>query len=637
MWVFRRLKQFWWPYRRTLYVSVISMGLLTAAGLVRPFLLEQLIDRVITAGDFGLLWTLSLAVLAVALVRGVFNYTRQYCGELFGQKVIYDIRNALYQHLQYVSFKFYDHQSTGDLMSRLTGDIEAFRTFLTEGVTDTTDFFFSYGFGLVAMLTINARLTLVTLILSPCIAITVRQFDRYVRPAYSAIREAYSDLSTVVQENLTGIRTVKSFAREPHELDKFGERNEGYARTNIVAQDYQATYWPLMQLISNLGTVLLLWYGGRMVIANQLSLGDLVAFFSLVGYLIWPVTELGYLINLLSQAAAGGERLLELLDSPRDIADRPHAVTVESVRGDVRFEHVDFAYDRGHPVLRGIDLDAPAGSVIALLGTTGSGKSSLVGLIPRFYEATGGRVTVDGRDVRDFTLQSLRRSIGVVLGETFLFSASLRENIAFGRMDASDEDIERAARVAQAHAFITELPDRYDTIVGERGLGLSGGQKQRVALARAVVCDPRVLILDDATSSVDMETEYEIQQALRQVMDGRTTFVIAHRISSLRRADEILVMDDGRIVERGTHEDLLRADGMYRAIYEVQFRDRDALAAGGSGAHDLPGRGGAGEGRAAPGRGRGPESSGPGNRNGALHPDGPRPRGRTRPAEGGSA
>ncbi len=637
MWVFRRLKQFWWPYRRTLYVSVISMGLLTAAGLVRPFLLEQLIDRVITAGDFGLLWTLSLAVLAVALVRGVFNYTRQYCGELFGQKVIYDIRNALYQHLQYVSFKFYDHQSTGDLMSRLTGDIEAFRTFLTEGVTDTTDFFFSYGFGLVAMLTINARLTLVTLILSPCIAITVRQFDRYVRPAYSAIREAYSDLSTVVQENLTGIRTVKSFAREPHELDKFGERNEGYARTNIVAQDYQATYWPLMQLISNLGTVLLLWYGGRMVIANQLSLGDLVAFFSLVGYLIWPVTELGYLINLLSQAAAGGERLLELLDSPRDIADRPHAVTVESVRGDVRFEHVDFAYDRGHPVLRGIDLDAPAGSVIALLGTTGSGKSSLVGLIPRFYEATGGRVTVDGRDVRDFTLQSLRRSIGVVLGETFLFSASLRENIAFGRMDASDEDIVRAARVAQAHAFITELPDRYDTIVGERGLGLSGGQKQRVALARAVVCDPRVLILDDATSSVDMETEYEIQQALRQVMDGRTTFVIAHRISSLRRADEILVMDDGRIVERGTHEDLLRADGMYRAIYEVQFRDRDALAAGGSGAHDLPGRGGAGEGRAAPGRGRGPESSGPRNRNGALHPDGPRPRGRTRPAEGGSA
>ena len=610
MLVFRRLKAYWWPFRRTLYLSIVGMGCLTAAGLIRPFLLQQLIDRVITAGQYGVLLPLSLAVIAVALLRGVFNYTRQYCGELFGQKVIYDLRNALYQHLQYVSFKYYDHQSTGDLMSRLTGDIEAFRTFLTEGITDLTDFFFSYGFGLVAMLTINARLTLVTLILSPCIAITVRQFDRHVRPAYSAIREAYSDLSTVVQENLTGIRTVKSFAREPHELHKFARQNEGYARANIVAQDFQATYWPLMQLISNLGTVLLLWYGGRMVINNQLTLGDLVAFFSLVGYLIWPVTELGYLVNLMSQASAGGERLLDVLDAKRDIADRPRAVAVAQVRGDVRFERVQFEYEHGHPVLHDIDLDAPAGSVIALLGTTGSGKSSLVGLIPRFYEASGGRVTVDGRDVRDYTLESLRRSIGVVLGETFLFSASLRENIAFGRMDASDADIERAAAIAQAKPFIDELPDGYDTIVGERGLGLSGGQKQRVALARAVVCDPRILIMDDATSSVDMETEYEIQQALRQVMQDRTTFVIAHRISSLRRADEILVMDRGRIVERGSHEDLLRADGMYRAIYEVQFRDHESVDRG-SGARRA--------------------------NNGAMLPEGRRVRGPARPAEGGSA
>jgi ATP-binding cassette subfamily B multidrug efflux pump len=580
VWVFGRLKPFWWPYRRTLYLSIITMGCLTAIGLVRPFLLQQLIDRVITGGRYGLLLPLSLSVIAVAVARGVFNYLRQYCGELFGQKVIYDVRNALYQHLQYVSFKYYDRQSTGDLMSRLTGDVDAFRTFLTEGVTDLSDFFFSYGFGLVAMLTINARLTLVTLVLSPCIAVTVRRFDRLVRPAYSRIREAYSDLSTVVQENLTGIRTVKSFAREPHELEKFGARNDAYARTNVAAQDLQGTYWPLMQLISNLGTVLLLWYGGRMVIAGQLSLGDLVAFFSLVGYLIWPVQELGFLINLMEQASAGGERLIEILEAPRDIADRPRAVAAERIRGHVRFEGVEFAYEHGHPVLQGIDLDAPAGSVIALLGTTGAGKSSLVGLIPRFYDVTAGRVTIDGRDVRDYSLPSLRRAIGVVLGETFLFSASLRENIAFGRMDATDEDIERASRIAQAHAFIAELPDGYDTIVGERGLGLSGGQKQRVALARALVCDPRILILDDATSSVDMETEYEIQQALRQVMAGRTTFVIAHRISSLRRADEILVLDRGRIVERGTHEQLLRTDGLYRAIYEVQFRDRDAVDPG---------------------------------------------------------
>lgn len=577
--VFARLKPYYWPYRRTLYLSVAGMGALTGIGILRPFLLALLIDRVIEGHQYGLLLPLSLAVIAIALLRGVFNYVRQYCGELFGQKVIYDVRNSLYQQLQYVSFKFYDRESTGDLMARLTGDVDAFRMFLSEGVTDFSDFFFSYGFGLIAMLTIDARLTLVTMVLTPFIAVSMRQFDRYVRPAYTAIREAFSDLSTVVQENLTGIRTVKSFAREPHEMDKFALRNDGYARTNIRAQDLQATWgWPLMQLFSNLGTVLLLWYGGRMVVQGQISLGNLVAFFTLVGYLIWPIQELGYLVNLMEQAVAGGERLIAILEAPREIADRPRAHAAAAVQGDVRFEHVDFAYDRGHPVLSGIDLEAPAGSVIALLGTTGSGKSSLVGLIPRFYDVSGGRVTVDGRDVREYTLESLRRRIGVVLGETFLFSASLRENIAFGRIDAGDADIERAARIAQAHEFIAELPDGYDTIVGERGLGLSGGQKQRVALARALVFDPRILILDDATSSVDMETEYEIQQALREVMAGRTTFIIAHRISSLRRADEILVLDHGRIVERGTHEALLRADGLYRSIYEVQFRDRVELS-----------------------------------------------------------
>lgn len=573
MWVFAKLRRFYWPYRWTLISAVLSMGLLTAIGLIRPYLTRWLIDDVIYGGRMDLLWPIGLAVVAVALVRGVFNYGRQYLGEWAGQKTVYVLRAALYEKLQQLSFTFYDNAKTGDLMSRLTLDLDAFRMLFAQGFVFIMDFFFMVGFGMIAMWLMSPRLTLVTFALMPFLAVAVLRFDRRIRPAYAAIRESLSRLTTVVQENITGIRTVKSFAREGHEVERFHERNEEFARKNVVATDLIATYIPIMEAIGNLSATLLLWYGGRLVIRHEITLGELVAFFSLIGYLIWPLRELGFLVNLVEQAQAAGVRLLEILEAPPHVASPPKPVIVKQPRGSVRFEEVSFRYSDGPIVLEDIELDAPAGKTVALLGATGSGKTTLVSLIPRFYDVTRGRVRVDGVDVRQWDLHALRSQVGFVLSDTFLFSASIRENIAYGRPGASQAEIERAARLAQAHEFIRELPQGYDTVVGERGLGLSGGQKQRIAIARAILADPRILVLDDATSSVDMETEYLIQEALEELMEGRTTFIIAHRLSSLRRADEILVLDRGRIAERGRHEELLLRGGIYRQVYDVQFRD----------------------------------------------------------------
>lgn len=571
--VFRQLRRFYAPYRLTLVLGIASMALLTAVGLFRPFLVQQLIDRVITQGRYDLLPLLSAAVVGVALLRGVFNFGRQYFGELFGQNAVLELRNALYVRLQYLAFSYYDKAQTGNLMSRLTGDVEAFRMFLSFGIIFLCDFGFMIGFGLVAMLAISPELTLVTFAVSPYLAYVSFRFDRQIRPTFSRIRKALSDLTTTIQETISGVRTVKSFAREGYEIEKFQDRNLDYRDRNLDASNLWARYFPLLEMGGNLATALLLWYGGRLVVSGDISLGSLVAFFSLVGYMVWPIRELGWVLNLYSQSVAAGERLIEVLHAPETVTNREGAVALGRARGHVRFENVSFAYDGRHMVLRGIDVDAPPGSTIALIGTTGAGKTSLVSLIPRFYDVSAGRVLVDGHDVRDLELESLRSNVGFVLQETFLFSATVRENIAYGRPDASMEEIIAAARRAQAHDFIMEMPQGYDTVVGERGLGLSGGQKQRIAIARALVVDPPILILDDATSSVDMETEQLIQQALAEVMKGRTTFVIAHRVSTLQQADEILVLDEGRIVERGRHEELLRRGGFYRRVYEIQFRD----------------------------------------------------------------
>lgn len=597
MLVFQKLKRFYMPYIWWGIGGVVSMALLTVVGLIRPWLLQQLIDRVIQDGRFGELPYWALAVLAVAAVRAVFNFGRQYLGQVFGQNATFDLRNAMYDKLQYLHFKFYDNARTGDLMSRVTADTEAFRQFLSFGFIHLVDIAFMTLFSVMVMLSMSVKLTLVTLAVMPFLLIVVLRFERVVHPAFTKIREALSGLTTATQENLNGVRTVKSFAREKFEVGKFSSRNDEYVQTNLNASKLWASFFPLIELLSNLSITLLLWYGGSMVLNGELSLGELVAFFSLIWYWIWPMREVGYQINNMIQAVASGERLLGLLEHPRDIADKPDAKPLKEMAGHVRFENVSFRYESPKPgtdevadyyALQDVSLNAPAGSVIALLGTTGSGKSTLVNLIPRFYDVTAGRVTIDGTDVRDLNILDLRSQIGMVLQETFLWSATIKENIAYGRRDATMEEIIAAAKLAQAHDFIMETPLGYDTVVGERGLGLSGGQKQRIAIARALLKDPRILILDDATAAVDMETEHEIQLGLKRLMQGRTTFIIAHRLSSLKHADEILVLEGGRVVERGNHERLLAQEGVYRSVYEIQFKDREQeITRGGSAGIDF--------------------------------------------------
>jgi len=402
------------------------------------------------------------------------------------------------------------------------------------------------------------------------------KFQRVIHPGFREMRLAMSRLTTAVQENITGVRTVKSFAREPHEVEKFTVRNDDYRENQIHIAFLWGKYFPVMEILSNVCVVILLVYGGSLVIRGELTLGALVQFFSMVWYIIGPLWGLGFHINGYTQSKASGERVLEILNQHVHVKDEENAVELDpdKVRGHVQFQNVTFGYPDKAPAIRDLTIDAKPGSVIGLLGGTGSGKSTVIQLLMRAYNVKQGRILLDGVDIRNIKIESLRSLIAPVFQETFLFSASIRDNIAYGVSEYTMDDIIRAAKLAQAHDFIMELPQGYDTVVGERGLGLSGGQKQRIAIARALIKNPRILILDDATSAVDMETEHEIQLGFREVMAGRTTFIIAHRISSLRHADEIIVLDQGKVVQRGTHDELIAAPGLYRDTYNIQYADR---------------------------------------------------------------
>jgi len=575
--VFRRLKPYYWPFRRLWVLSIVCSVLMTLFGLLRPLFLQAIIDRVLVEGRHSELWALSIAVVLVAALRSTFQYLRSYLGHVFGANTVFELRNRLYRRLQSFSFAYYDKAKTGDLMSRLAGDVEAFRQFLAFGFAHLLDFVLLFLLALVVMLYLDWSLTLIVLATTPLLAYMTARFHLKVHPAFTALREAMADLSTAVQENITGVRTVKSFAQERQQIDSFSQRVRKYIEKHMAATAIWVRFFPTMELMGNIGVLLLLWVGGRRVMSGALSIGELAAFFSYIWFIVHPLAQLGYQINNLTQSIASGQRILEILDTPRGIVDRPDAEDIGRIEGHVVFENVTFDYTDGMHALEGINLDVPPGKVIGILGPTGSGKTTLVSLIPRYYDVSSGRVLVDGKDVRTVRMESLRKQVGIVFQETFLFSTTLRENISYGRRDATFEEIVEAAKLAKAHDFIMELPDGYDTLVGERGLGLSGGQKQRIAIARAILADPRILILDDATASVDMETEHEIQEALKTLMKGRTTFIIAHRISSVKDADEIIVLDKGRIVERGTHKELLELGGHYRKIYDVQFKDHVSI------------------------------------------------------------
>ncbi|WP_332258149.1 ABC transporter ATP-binding protein [Paenibacillus sp. HW567] len=556
-------------------LSIVCLAAATAVGLITPNLLRRLIDDVIVPLKFTEVPVLALSVLAVVLVKACLQFAHGFYGGRLGNFLAYRLRNACYEKLQFLSFRYYDTAKTGDLMSRLTGDLEAIRLFIGFGFAQLLNVFFMVLFGSIMMFTINWQLTLVTLITMPFLAAVAFRFESKIHPAFQEMRLALSSLTTAVQENVTGVRTVKSFAREGFEVEKFSHRNERYKDNQIFAAELWSKFFPAMEFLASVSVAILLGVGGTLVIKEYMSLGELVAFFSLIWYIIGPVWGLGFHINNYTQSKASGERVLEVLNQQIDVKDKDNAreLVPAEVKGEVAFNHVTFAYGNKMPAVKDIHFEAKPGAVIGFLGGTGSGKSTVIQLMMRAYDVNEGSITLDGVDIREYQVRSLRSQIATVFQETFLFSSSIRNNIAYGLKNVSMEEIIRAAELAKAHDFIMEMPEGYDTVVGERGMGLSGGQKQRIAIARALLKNPRILILDDATSAVDMETEHEIQAGFQEVMRGRTTLIIAHRISSLRHADQIIVMNEGTMVQQGTHHELIKVPGPYQDVYRIQYAD----------------------------------------------------------------
>ncbi|MNM25107.1 putative ABC transporter ATP-binding protein [compost metagenome] len=581
--VLRQLRGFYRERLHFLYLSIVCLAAATGVGLITPNLLRKLIDEVIVPMKFDQVPTLALTVLGVVFIKACLQFGHGFFGGRLGNFLAYRLRNACYEKLQYLSFHYYDTAKTGDLMSRLTGDLEAIRLFIGFGFAQLLNVFFMVLFGSIVMFSLNWQLTLITLITMPLLAAVAFKFESRIHPAFQEMRLALGALTTVVQENVTGVRTVKSFAREPYEVKKFSGRNDRYKDNQLEAAGLWSRYFPIMEFLACACIAILLGVGGTLVIKESMSLGELVAFFSLIWYIIGPVWGLGFHINNYTQSKASGERVLEVLNHPIDVRDKPETVELptEGVKGHIVFDHVTFAYGNKLPAVTDLNFEAKAGSVIGFLGGTGSGKSTVIQLLMRAYDVNEGVIRLDGADIRDLGVRELRGQIAAVFQETFLFSSSIRNNISYGLKDVSMEEIIRAAKLAKAHDFIMEMPEGYDTIVGERGLGLSGGQKQRVAIARALLTNPRILVLDDATSAVDMETEHEIQAGFQEVMRDRTTLIIAHRISSLRHADLILVMDEGRVVQRGTHDELISVPGPYRDVYRIQYADYLKRQAGG--------------------------------------------------------
>ena len=571
---YRYLRPYWLPTLGGYLLLVAITGL----SLLIPQLFRTIVDRGIDGGDTSLLTWAVMALLGVTLLKGVLSYLQGRWIEVSSQGVAYDLRNAIHHKLSALSFSYHDRAQTGQLLSRAIQDVERIR-FLTGRATLRLVEAGALLVGtFIALVQINAQLALLALATMPLVAYFAYRFGRRYRPLSLEIQQQLAVLTTRIEQNLRGARVVKAFAQEPAEIERFDRENTLWFDLSAEAVRLQAAIIPLIDLIASLGTVFIIWYGGSLVINGGLTLGELVAFTTYLSQLINPVRRLGMIIPALAMAAAAGERIFEILDAVSEVEDTADARDLPAVQGRVRFENVSFAYFGRHKVLNDLSFEAEPGQVIALLGATGSGKSTIINLIPRFYDPTGGRITLDGHDLRYVTLNSLRDQIGIVLQETTLFAASIRENIAFGCPDCTECEVIAAAKAAQAHQFITEMPDGYDTLVGERGATLSGGQKQRVAIARALLKDPRVLILDDATSSVDTETERLIQLALEGLMRGRTSFVIAQRLSTVRTADLILVLEKGRIAARGTHEELLRTSGLYAEIYNRQLRPQAAAA-----------------------------------------------------------
>lgn len=552
--------------------ALFSLLIANVTRLAIPRLIQRILDDGIAAGRMDIVIWGALGAVGVALAGSAFSYLQGVLAVRSAQGVAYDLRNELYGKIQALSFSYHDRAQTGQLLTRATSDVEMVHRFVGMGFIQFISAVVMIGGSIALLIATDWQLALVVLALVPLIFGVFAFFARKARPLFKRIQQRVAELNTVLQENLVGVRVVKAFAREPYEAERYARGNQNLFDLNIVVGRMFAIAIPLIFLIRNLSQLAIYWIGGHQAIAGKISVGEIVAFASYLMMAFFPMMMLGMIMAMVSQAAASAERIFEILDAQSDVVEKSDAVELSTIEGRVAFDSVSFRYFRGGElVLADISFTAEPGQTVALLGATGSGKSTVINLIPRFYDVTEGQVTIDGYDVRDVTLDSLRKQIGIVLQETTLFAGTLRENVAFGRPDASMEEIVAAAKAAEAHDFITAFPDGYETQVGERGVTLSGGQKQRIAIARALLLDPCILILDDATSEVDYETEYRIQRALERLMEDRASFVIAQRIATVLNADQILVLDRGEVVARGVHEELMRDSPIYAEIYYSQL------------------------------------------------------------------
>jgi ABC-type multidrug transport system fused ATPase/permease subunit len=571
---FARLLGFLRPYKVSLVVSTLLAIASQGAQIAVVWVTAHVIDDAVIPRDAGKLWLYIWAIIGLGVLRAAFMGARRLISGKQALAVEMDMRQGLYRHLVRLSFGFYDRHQTGQLMSRATVDLQGVRFFLGYGLI----FFFQ---NVLTVLSVSVvlfffewKLALIALAITPVLVVLAYRYSHVAHPTLRDVQQKLADVATVAEENIVGVHVVKSFAQEPQEQQKFVDRSEAVFQQTLRANRQRALYVPFIAWVPMLAQAAVLLVGARMVTSGELTVGGFIAFNLYLAMLIMPLRSLGMWVGQAQRATASGERIFQVMDEPEEIADRPDAVELPEGGGRLRFESVGFEYMDGRPVLQDIDLELAPGKTIALIGHTGSGKTTLTSLVPRFYDPTSGRVMLDGADVRDVKLNSLRHAIGVISQDPFLFSATVRENIMFGAPDLDDAEVEHIARLAQAHEFVDRLPDGYDTVIGERGITLSGGQRQRLAIARALAVDPRVLILDDATASVDASTEARIRVGLREAMRNRTTLIIAHRLSTIALADEIVVLDNGRIVARGTHDELLARSQVYRDIYEHGLLER---------------------------------------------------------------
>ena len=541
-----------------------------------PWIIKDMVDQVLKEKDVAMLNYIVISIIVVFVIRGIAYYGQSYLMNYVGQRVIIDIRKAVFEKLQRLSLSFYDKNKTGTIMSYVTNDVNALQSAMVENVVEMVTESVILIASIVMMIYLDWKLFLVTFSTFPIVLLFIDQFGKRIRKSGSRIQEVTADITSVLQETVSSARVIKSFVREDYEINRFDKENLNNFRANMKYAQLSATLTPTIEFVAAVGVTIILWYGGNSVINGSITAGSLVAFLTYAVNISNPIKRLSRVIGNIQKALAAAQRVFDVLDLPETIKNTPDAKALPPVKGKVRFDHVSFSYDPGEEVLSDVSFDVKPGEMVAFVGPSGAGKSTVASLLPRFYDVNDGSISIDGTDIRGVTLNSLREQVGIVPQETILFNGSVYDNILYGRLDATKEEVEAAAKAANAHNFIMELPDGYNTMLGDRGVNISGGQRQRISIARAILKNPQILILDEATSALDTESERVVQEALDRLMVGRTSFVIAHRLSTIKNADKIMVLEKGRLVEQGTHDELMQLDGLYAHLYQIQYRSKEA-------------------------------------------------------------